>query len=205
MRSSAAAKNHRALPHFIPARPPATASRTAGFTLIEVMLAIMVLTLGAIGMAGLQLAALRAAQQSSWQTSATQLAAEMADLIRAASKQQFAASLSYTYDSRSDANPAPPSCYTRPCDTAQWISFHRYEWNQRLRNTLPGARVTICTDTVTHIDHRDWSCHGGPDPVIKLGWRNNTPRKITGNHAGTATQDSDKDSDTPQLVMAIGA
>src|SRR5690606_15894095 len=54
-----------------------------GFSLIEVLVAVFVLAVGVIGAAGMQLAALRTTQQSSFQTRALHLAAEMADYMRA--------------------------------------------------------------------------------------------------------------------------
>src|SRR5690606_29049477 len=59
------------------------ASTENGFSLIEVLVAVFVLAVGVIGAAGMQLAALRTSQQSSFQTRALHLAAEMADVMRA--------------------------------------------------------------------------------------------------------------------------
>src|SRR5690242_4814137 len=54
-----------------------------GFALTEVLVAVLVLALGVIGAAGMQLSALRAHQQSGMQTAAIELATEMADKMRA--------------------------------------------------------------------------------------------------------------------------
>jgi len=54
-----------------------------GFSLIEVLIAVFVLALGVIGVAGMQLTAMRTSQQSAFQTTAVELPAEMADKMRA--------------------------------------------------------------------------------------------------------------------------
>jgi type IV pilus assembly protein PilV len=56
--------------------------RMAGFNLIEVMIAVVLLSLGLLGMALLQSTALRAGQSSSERTVATMLAYQLLDMVR---------------------------------------------------------------------------------------------------------------------------
>lgn len=58
-------------------------SRMEGFSLIEVMIAVVLVSLGLLGMALLQSTALRAGQSSSERTSATLVAYQILDMIRA--------------------------------------------------------------------------------------------------------------------------
>lgn len=53
-----------------------------GFTLIEVMVAVLVLSIGLLGVAGLQLSALRANQSAGWRTQATYLAYDIIERMR---------------------------------------------------------------------------------------------------------------------------
>ena len=55
----------------------------SGFTLLEVMVAIVVLSLGLLGLAGLQAASLRNNQAAYYRGIATQQTYDMADRIRA--------------------------------------------------------------------------------------------------------------------------
>ena len=58
-------------------------TRTAGFTLIEVLVALVVMAVGMLGIAGLYIESLRSGQMSVSYTNAVTLAASMADRIRA--------------------------------------------------------------------------------------------------------------------------
>lgn len=160
-----------------------------GFTLIEVMISVFILALGVIGAAGLQLTALRTSQQSAFQTIALELAAEMADKMRANDPQMRAADNPYAklnYSSDADAEPTPPStfCYgaNANCSSAALAEFDIYEWERRIKAGLPGGRVTICRDA-SPWDARTgsftWSCQGAASNsaalVIKIGWRGKNP------------------------------
>jgi len=57
--------------------------RTSGFTLIEVLIAVLVLGIGLLGVAGLQSVALSMNQGSYVRTQATVLARDIADRMRA--------------------------------------------------------------------------------------------------------------------------
>ncbi|MGO1069258.1 type IV pilus modification protein PilV [Lysobacter sp. CA199] len=64
-------------------RGPARASKVAGFSLIEVLISLLVLGLGLLGLAMLQTTNLRLAQSANSRTTATNLAYELMDNIRA--------------------------------------------------------------------------------------------------------------------------
>ena len=55
----------------------------SGFTLLEIMVAIVVLSLGLLGLAGLQAASLRNNQTAYYRSIATQQAYDIADRLRA--------------------------------------------------------------------------------------------------------------------------
>ena len=62
---------------------PAPAAHLGGFSLIEVLVALVVLSIGMIGIAAMQIEGLRFGQQAVISTRAIGLAADMADRIRA--------------------------------------------------------------------------------------------------------------------------
>lgn len=158
--------------------------RTNGFTLIEVLISVLVLAIGVIGAARMQLAALRTSQQSAYQTAALHLAAEMAEKIRVNQRQSALAGFSSPFlsiDYKSfDTPPARPAamCYAMNCGTDDLASFDIYEWEARVKAALPGGRVKVCRDSKpwnSTAGALTWTCTvradgAGTPVVIKIGW-----------------------------------
>lgn len=63
-------------------RPPA-AKRNLGVSLVEVLVAVVVLSIGLLGLAGLQASGMRVGQSSIYRSQAAQLAYDMVDRVRA--------------------------------------------------------------------------------------------------------------------------
>lgn len=164
-------------------------SNKAGFSLVEVLVSMLVLAFGVIGAAGMQLAALRTTQQAAFQTISLQLAAEIADAIRASERQMggnwgvnpFAG---MNYRAADDSEPAVPSrlCYQTACDGTEFAEFEIYEWKKRIKAALPGGRVLICRDAEPWSNAANvlsWDCDSGSAAnaplVIKLGWQAKNP------------------------------
>ena len=160
-----------------------------GFSIIEVLISIFVLALGVIGAAGMQLTALRTSQQSAFQTAALELAAEMADRMRANDSQMRRADNHYlNVDFRSGENtdPVPPStmCYSAgtDCSAEELAKFDIYEWERRIKAVLPGGRALICRDASpwdSGAGALTWACTGASSGsaslVVKLGWQGKNP------------------------------
>ena len=161
----------------------------AGFSLIEVLISVFVLALGVIGSAGMQLGALRTTQQSAFQTTALELAAEMADKMRANASQMKQSDnlfLKVDYQSASGADPAPPGafCYGKDaaCDAEALARFDIYEWEKRIKSSLPGGRALICRDAApwdSGAGALTWTCSkpsfDSAGLVIKIGWQAKNP------------------------------
>ncbi len=159
--------------------------RVEGFSLVEVLVAVLVLSLGVIGTAGMQLTALRTTQQSTFQTTAVQLAAEIADKMRANESQMKLGAavnpyLHVDYWATTQGEPPPPGkrCYVDHCNGAELALFDIYEWQKRVYTDLPGGRVMICRDAEPWngaMQALTWSCKAGPmdggSVVIKMGWQ----------------------------------
>lgn len=154
-----------------------------GFTLTEVLVSVFILTIGVIGTVGLQLATLRTAQYTAYQTTAVQLASEIADALR---------SHRNSADEAGNANPyivldyssrdAPPtgaaSCHASTCMPEELAYARIAEWKNRVRRSLPGGRIRICRDAEpwqSGTGAFKWGCTAPADPVnaplaIKIGW-----------------------------------
>jgi len=163
--------------------------RCAGFSMVETLVAIVIMAVGVMGAAGLQLTALRTARQSAFQTFASHLAAEMADAMRASHEWASRNGRADPYlDANQDAanveepSPSGRSCYTDDCDPTEFVAFEIQEWNTRIGNVLPGGRFLICRDAAPWDGAKNapaWQCDDNDADtapiVVKLGWRSRNP------------------------------
>lgn len=114
-----------------------------GFTLLEVMVAIVVLSLGLLGLAGLQAASLRNNQTAYYRGIATQQAYDMADRIRV----NLAGVRAGNYNNLALGVPADPACFTAGCSIADMAATDRFQWNTVNATLLPGGNGTVvCED-----------------------------------------------------------
>ncbi|KQQ42504.1 pilus assembly protein PilV [Duganella sp. Leaf126] len=153
----------------------------AGFTLVEVLVAVFVLAVGIVGGVSMQLAAMRARHQSALLAQASLLAADAAERLRANPSQLQLPDgvnpyLTLDYDALDQPPPAPPavSCHAAPCDPSQLAWFDLYDIKSALRARLPGGRVVICRDAgLWQGGVLSWPCSGGAGAplVVKVGWR----------------------------------
>lgn len=118
--------------------------RAHGFTMLEVLVAILVLSLGLLGLAGLQTLGLRNNTASAQRTIATQLAYDISDRMRA--NYNSVISGDYNYSSYSGA-PAGVSafasginattCVPGVCTSLRVAQQDLYDWNQQICLQLP--------------------------------------------------------------------
>jgi type IV pilus assembly protein PilV len=154
-------------------------SGNAGFTLIEVLIAVFVLTFGVISVAAMQLTSLRLAQQTTYQSTAVQLASELADIMRAhpteVDSQRSPFYFDYTASTQQSLD-QPMLCYGNAiCNEEQSARFQLYEWRMRLKAMLPGARTSVCRDSTpwnVDVGSLTWYCNPNTHAsiVIKIGW-----------------------------------
>lgn len=112
-----------------------TDQRTAsGFSIVEALVALVVLSVGMLGIAALYVESLRAGRSAIYRTQAVNLAADMADRIRSNREQPNAWELSAT------ANPATQGCVagTINCDPAELAQDDQARWRAAIQNQLPG-------------------------------------------------------------------
>ncbi|MDT8377020.1 MAG: type IV pilus modification protein PilV [Mariprofundaceae bacterium] len=104
-----------------------------GFSLIEVMVAVIILAVGLMGLAGLQSAALRSTHMSYMRTQAGIAAMEMAERMRA--NKTGVDTLQYAAISSPPAGTAPTSCITNNCLAAAVAAHDAYTWTSALANS----------------------------------------------------------------------
>jgi len=113
----------------------------SGFTLLEVMIAIVVLSLGLLGLAGLQAATLRNNQIAYYRAIAVQQTFDMADRIRA----NQAGAAAGAYDALDASIPADPDCIANTCVAADMAVADHSQWNNNNARMLPGGSGTVAS------------------------------------------------------------
>lgn len=184
--------------------------RQAGFTLVEVLVAIIVLSFGLLGMVGLQAASLQANRDARLQSVAIGLAKELAEMMRGNKDVALlAANNPYLGSFASPlTSPAPSYCLAAgsscptPTDTAK---AELTEWLSRVDSELPGARVVICNDSAPFDGGGlpQWACTsaGAADVVVvKIGWSRSATRKAAAN--GDTAIDR---ATVPSIVLPVTA
>ncbi len=132
----------------VPATPRAARIvrlRGHGFSLVEVLVAMFVVAMGILALAGLLQAATRYAKMSELRSTATLLANDIADRIRA----NPAGAALGGYDLTDKVFPTPPvpphaACTgDAPCGPADVARVDLADWTTRLRATLPKGSAWI--------------------------------------------------------------
>ena len=110
-----------------------------GFTLLEAMVAMVVFSVGLLGLGALQMAGMTNTQSALYQSIATQMAYDMADRIRS----NPAGAKATDYDAIVSGVPGTnPSCSTT-CTSTQVSQRDNYQWAVNLRDMLPGGIGTV--------------------------------------------------------------
>lgn len=106
-------------------RLPSLTNGSAGFTLIEILISVVVLAIGLLGMAALQMNGLRNNQSAYFRAQATQLAYDMADRMRTNIVEARDAASGGTYNNgASTANNCATGMHHRPND---WLRLFPVE------------------------------------------------------------------------------
>ncbi len=110
---------------------------------MEALVAVLLLSMTALGYAALQLRGLSANSSSMWRSKATLLAYEMADRMRA----NRAGVTAGSYNSLTTANVVNDCGAINSCTTARMAELDFYLWNTAVAQELPGAAGVVCIDS----------------------------------------------------------
>lgn len=184
----------------------------AGATLLEVLVAIVVLSFGVLGMVSLQAASLQANREARLQAHGVRLATELAELMRAnkpvAVKLDAAANPYLVADFRGTLPTETSNCFSAACaDGLELARSDMLNWLTRVRDELPGARVVVCFDAAPYtsggIPRWDSCSNSGGIVQIKIGWTRASSNRAA---AGSAAFDRVADSGSrPSVVTPVTA
>jgi type IV pilus assembly protein PilV len=193
-----------------------SSQRIAGFSLMEVLVAVFVLAVGVVSVAGLQVTAKRANFEAIQRSTATQLATEMIERMRANSTQLM------TYNANGGGMSltgttltAPPDCEAAACTPQQLANYDMSEFERALlgvaeqngANNVGGLTLPI-------------ACITGPAPLagpsaapgnytVTIAWRGlsrlTSPAAVSncGFDPGVITQYDDPDSGAQDVFRRV--
>lgn len=116
-----------------------TARNHRGFTLIEVLIALLIFSLALMGMAGLMVLSVKTNQSAYLRTQASFLAQSMADRVRA----NIGLVNSYNGTYNAGTAGADPCASGAACSPAQMVARDRALWSAQLVASLPNPTATI--------------------------------------------------------------
>ncbi len=124
-----------------------------GITLIEVLVSLLILSLGLLGVAGLQTTSLRSNQTAYFRSQATAAASDIIDRMRA----NLQGVSNGKYDAVDSANlPSDPNCIDSGCSADQLADHDIIDWATNTLGTLPTGAGTVTIDNMgTPIDPSD--------------------------------------------------
>jgi len=158
----------------------------AGFSLIEVLVSIIVLSIGLLGVVGMLMTSVKSTTESGLFTTAVNLVRELSEKARIdknASAKNVAGN-PYLLAELTSTDPLPwkqgvPQCIgvTANCNEADLAAWDLRNWVERVRNSLPGAHVVVCFDddpVSQGAEDFTWGCADQGNLVVKLGWTPHT-------------------------------
>jgi type IV pilus assembly protein PilV len=140
----------------------------SGFTMVEVLVALVVLTIGLLGIAALYLNSLQAGRTAVYRTQAITLAADLADRIRMNRTAQAAYGTLFA-----DAEVAIPACDTTGgCSDADLAATDLSRWKATVAQLLPNGQGQVAVtlpvlagDPANYVVTVQWAEVGEVAPV----------------------------------------
>ena len=110
-----------------------------GFSLVEVLITLIIMSIGMLGIAGLYVQGMQAGRTSIFRHHAVTIAGDVADRIRANPR----ATVAYT---RADGENHNCVLGNTDCSAAEMAAHDIFLWKAQAAETLPGGDVTIVLD-----------------------------------------------------------
>lgn len=134
--------------------------RNRGFTLVEVLVALVVLAIGLLGMSSLMMTSMQSNQSAYLRSQASVLAYDLIERMRA-NKNRAITTDDYTMAVTVNDAPADPSCPSSGCNPAQQAQLDQRQWITTRKLSIPGS-----TQVVTRSNNNEY--------VITISWEDSS-------------------------------
>ena len=131
-----------------------------GFTLIEVLVALVVLAIGLLGMSSLMMTSMQSNQSAYLRSQASVLAYDLIERMRA-NKDRAITTDDYTMAVTVTSAPGDPGCSSGSCTPAQQATLDKRQWITDRINSIPGS-----TQLVTRANSNEY--------VITISWEDSS-------------------------------
>lgn len=144
--------------------------RQNGVSLLEILIALVIFSFGLLGLAGLALSGLSSNQSASIRFTATTLASDISDRMRA----NLLGVTAGNYNNIAGTDNACEAVHydhvhpaTSTCSAAQLAQDDVYDWKKTVAGLLPGGTGTVCIDSTPATA----GCDGlGASYTIRVSW-----------------------------------
>lgn len=109
-----------------------------GFTLIEVLITLVIMSIGLLGLASMQMQSMQQSNDSYYRSQASILAFDITERIRA----NIGAINNYTVDDSSTIT-SGPNCEEADCSPTSLAEYDLYKWQKSINPTLPSGKASI--------------------------------------------------------------
>ncbi len=119
----------------------------AGFSLIEVLITLLIMSIGLLGLASMQIQSIQQSNDSYYRSQASILAFDITERMRA----NVGNINNYTVDDSSTIT-SGPNCEGAGaiCNADQMASYDLYEWQKSINPTLPSGKASITADDLQY-------------------------------------------------------
>jgi type IV pilus assembly protein PilV len=146
-----------------------TSRSQSGFSMMEVLVSILIVSLGILGTLGLLMNGLRLSSSSNYRSIAAAQANAMADALRGNPFAISGVALASFDDVQVPAS--SPGCFTAAgCARANFVNNNVWVWQQQLAASLPNGVGTICRSSVANVATTAPVCNGQGAYVVSVCW-----------------------------------
>ena len=116
--------------------------KNTGFSLLEILISLVIMSVGMVGLAGLKLVAIKGTNEAHFRHEASLLMADLADRMRA--NEEAVDNGAYELSTAVDLSTAPsPDCSSTACTADELAEYDQYQIAKKMSVAMPGSLLRI--------------------------------------------------------------